>query len=317
MLIVTDSTAGSGVPVGSRRQLYFCLGTKVDIAFLKRRLVGLPAISPGVVASVDRHRHSMPFTLAHVAAVLPFRRCHLIWSAFIVGSMAPDFPYILGSVAGRDFAHRMPGLLLFTLPASFAALWLFHNVIKRPVVGLFPTAPQAKLRDEMGPFRFGGARRFLEIFLTIVGGIATHLIWDGLTHSRSWFWYHIAFLRGRLHIPYGTSVSMTAAGQYISTGVGMLALVIWIVLWYRRTDSPAAPPARAVAKSRLPLAVTMVGIAAAAGFIHAAWLVGTPTTFHTADYFMFVFAVTTMAATFWQLLVYCVLVSSHQVWALS
>jgi hypothetical protein len=259
----------------------------------------------------------MPFTVAHVAAVLPFRRCHLIWSAFIVGSMAPDFPYILGSVAGRDFAHELPGLFLFTLPASFAALWLFHNVIKRPVVGLFPAAAQAKLRNEMSPFRFGGARRFFAILFTIVMGIATHLIWDGLTHSRSWFWYHIPWLRGRLHIPHMSSVSITAALQYISTAVGMLALVIWIVLWYRRTDAPAPSASWAVAKSRLPLAIIIVGIAAALGFIHAAWLIGTPTTFHMADSFMFVFAVTTMAVTFWQLMVYCVLVSSHQVWTLS
>ncbi len=97
----------------------------------------------------------------------------------------------------------------------------------------------------------------------------------------------------------------------------MLALVIWIFLWYRKADSPAASPSTPMAKSRLPLAVSIVGIAAALGFLHAAWLVGTPTTFHTADSFMFVFAVTTMAVTFWQLLVYCVLVSSHQVWTLS
>ncbi len=105
----------------------------------------------------------------------------------------------------------MPGLLLFTLPASFAALWLFHNVIKRPVVGLFPATVQAKLRNEMGPFRFGGAGRWLAIFFTIVLGIATHLIWDGLTHSHSWFWYHVPCLRGRVHIPYMSSVSVTAA----------------------------------------------------------------------------------------------------------
>ena len=35
----------------------------------------------------------MPFTPAHVAAALPFRRTRLIWSALIVGTIAPDLEY--------------------------------------------------------------------------------------------------------------------------------------------------------------------------------------------------------------------------------
>ena len=69
--------------------------------------------------------------------------------------------------------------------------------------------------------------------------------------------------------------------------------------------------------TRFPLALGMIGIA---GLLASSMPPGchrTPTTFHTADSFMFVFAVTTMAVTFWQLMVYCVLVSSHQVWTLS
>ena len=64
----------------------------------------------------------MPFTVAHAAAALPFRRLNLVWSAFLVGSMAPDFPYVIGTTQYRAFGHDFPGVLLFTLPASFVAL---------------------------------------------------------------------------------------------------------------------------------------------------------------------------------------------------
>ena len=33
----------------------------------------------------------VPFTLAHGAAALPFRRLHLVFSGLLVGTFAPDF----------------------------------------------------------------------------------------------------------------------------------------------------------------------------------------------------------------------------------
>ena len=123
----------------------------------------------------------------------------LVWSAFIVGSMAPDFPYILGTVAPRSATECRDCCCSRCL--RFAALWLFHNVIKRPVVGLFPVAVQAKLRDQWARFALAGLRRFFAIFLAIVLGIASHLIWDGFSHSRSWFWYTFPGCGAACHFP--------------------------------------------------------------------------------------------------------------------
>jgi hypothetical protein len=39
----------------------------------------------------------VPFTLAHGAAALPFRRFHLVFSALLVGTFAPDFEYLVSS----------------------------------------------------------------------------------------------------------------------------------------------------------------------------------------------------------------------------
>ena len=72
----------------------------------------------------------MPFTLAHPAAALPFRKTRLVFSAVIVGSMAPDFEYFLRLAPQGRYFHSLPGLFLCTLPVAFAVLWLFHRSAK-------------------------------------------------------------------------------------------------------------------------------------------------------------------------------------------
>jgi hypothetical protein len=257
----------------------------------------------------------MPFTVSHAAAFLPLRRLNLVWSAFIVGSMAPDFPYIIGNTYYRDLGHQFPGLIDFTIPSSLIALWLFHNIIKRPVIQLLPAGMQQRLRDQTGHFSFLPARRFLAILGSMVLGIATHIIWDSFTHSYSWPWRHFAFLRSWVRVPIvNHRMPMFGALQYGSTIVGMLALAIWVWLWYRRSPLPAAPAPRSQPKSYFGLAVAMLAIAAAAGAIRALSQIGMPETTARVDGFILVYAVTSLAVAFWQLLLYCVLVSSYQVW---
>jgi Domain of unknown function (DUF4184) len=91
----------------------------------------------------------MPFTVAHVAAAVPLRRLNLVWSAFVVGSLAPDFPYVIGRVTYRSLGHDFPGVVLFTLPVSFVVLWFFHRVIKKPLAGLLPIGMQQRLKTNL------------------------------------------------------------------------------------------------------------------------------------------------------------------------
>ena len=120
----------------------------------------------------------MPFTVSHAAAALPLRRLNLVWSAFLVGSMAPDFPYVVGTVKYRSLGHDFPGVVLFTLPMSLAVLWLYHFAIKRPAAGLLPISMQQRLGSQLGKFKFGGIARFSAIAFSVFLGVATHLVWD-------------------------------------------------------------------------------------------------------------------------------------------
>ena len=260
----------------------------------------------------------MPFTVSHAAAVLLFRRLKLVWSAFIIGSMAPDFPYIIGNTEYRFVGHRLPGVVVFTIPASLAALWLYHNVIKRPMIGLLPGGVQARLRAQVREdFQFGGDGRFLAIMVSTVLGIATHVTWDAFTHAYTWPWRHFAWLRIHVPVPFVGLKPLYGVLQYASTVVGILALAIWVWLWYARSAPQQQPLHKPASKSRFGLALAMCTVAAVIGIVRAALLVGSPLAPARADFFLLIFGVTTLAMAFWQLLVYCVLVSSYQVWILN
>jgi hypothetical protein len=61
----------------------------------------------------------MPFTVSHVAAVLPVYRPLTRWRVFtaaVIGSMVPDFGMLLPGGLERWQTHSLPGLLNFCLP---------------------------------------------------------------------------------------------------------------------------------------------------------------------------------------------------------
>jgi Domain of unknown function (DUF4184) len=258
----------------------------------------------------------MPFTVSHAAAALPLRKLNLVWSAFLVGSMAPDFPYIVGTTDYRTLGHQFPGVLEFTLPASIFALWLFHAAIKRPVVRLLPNGVQQRLRDQLGYFQFGGPSRFAAILFSIALGIATHLAWDMFTHPLNWLWRRWAWMQIVVNVPVVGPVPMYETLQYASTLIGLIALGIWVLLWYRN-----APPTLAVSSANAGsgprLALAMIAVALAAGLVRAWLAIGMPKILDLTDSFLLVFGVTSIAVVFWEVLIYCLMISSHQTWTIS
>ncbi len=254
----------------------------------------------------------MPFTVAHAAASLPLRRLNLVWSAFLVGSMAPDFPYVFGTVKYRFVGHEFPGVVLFTLPASFVVLWCFHFAIKRPVIGLLPIGMQRRLSSQLGEFRFGGARRMLAIAWSIILGITTHLVWDSFTHAYTWPWRHLVWLQQWYQLPIMGRMPGYGLLQYASTILGLVALTVWVFLWYRDTAPDASVSSLRQVKSRVSLAVIMFSVAGAAGFVRVALLASTLDSAKFWDWYVLHFSVTALAAMFWELLLYCLVTTSRK-----
>src|SRR5438045_2424069 len=116
----------------------------------------------------------MPFTLAHTAAALPLRRTKLVWSALLIGTMAPDFEYFVRLAPDDGYGHTLAGTFLLTLPLALLALWLFHTFVKVAVIGLLPNAIRNRLAKSIHEFHWGGAAHFAMIIISILVGIATH-----------------------------------------------------------------------------------------------------------------------------------------------
>ncbi len=256
---------------------------------------------------------AMPFTPAHAAASLPFRRSTLVPSALIVGTLAPDFEYFLRMAPGGGFGHTFAGAFLLSLPLALAVLWIFHALIKAPLVQLFPDAIRLRLGPQMGPFRFGGPARFMLIVVSALTGIATHIAWDAFTHSYTWPYRHFHLLLERLPAPMLGSVALVKVLQHVSSVVGLILLALWVMRWYRNTE-----PLGGASRSPLPpsrrwwVSGSIAGVAMFGGVLRAAVILSSGTNTDHWEEAMGDGVVTFIALAWWMLVAYAAFVSTRR-----
>jgi Domain of unknown function (DUF4184) len=205
----------------------------------------------------------MPFTLAHPAAVLPFRRYgrrHTSLSALVLGSMMPDLGYFFPLHVPGAITHSIAGLFVFCLPAGLLAYVLFQSVLRRPLIALAPDAISARLdmRHEWLPTSAGA---LIAILSSIVIGAATHVGWDAFTHPNTAIGGSIGFLRALVGPAGGPQVPLHKFLQYFSGVFGLAILAACIAKWMRLT--PRAHSVGPLVSRRCRLAV--VGGILAAG----------------------------------------------------
>jgi len=246
----------------------------------------------------------MPFTFAHSAAALPFRRLPIVPSALVIGTFAPDFEYFLRLAPNGHFGHTLPGTFILTLPAALLVLWIFHSLVKRPATMLMPDAIRNRLANHIGDFRFGGVIRFLLILASLLLGIATHLLWDSFTHANTWPYDHWPLLRASLYMPVVGPTPYYKVFQHGSTIVGTAVVVAWLALWYRSSEpSTRVPSELPVPHERLAIVATMVLVALGGAIIRVVMGTGFPVTFHNKKTIGEAI-VTAIALVWWQLVAY-------------
>jgi hypothetical protein len=247
----------------------------------------------------------VPFTLAHGAAALPFRRSHLIFSALLVGTFAPDFEYFLRLNPSGRFGHSLLGAFVLTLPLALLVLWLFHAFVKAPLVRLLPNAIQRRLICHLGEFHFGGPPRFALIVGSILVGIMTHLVWDSFTHPYTWLYRHWAVLSQPVQVPIIGLIPLCRALQHGSTIAGVGIFSIWLVRRYRATEPCNAGSINAMPMAqKIAFAVVVATIAAAGAFMRAVGIVGIPHDHSLVRQFVGVLLVAAIALVWWELVVY-------------
>jgi hypothetical protein len=125
----------------------------------------------------------VPLTFpSHAAAVLPLK----LWRprrfdgiALVIGSAAPDLAYPFAAIVAHPTVHSVPGLFWWCLPVTVLLTWVVRRASPR-VAAHLPAGGLA-LRDYGA---LGGVRHrwWITLWSALVGS-ATHLLWDGVTHS--------------------------------------------------------------------------------------------------------------------------------------
>jgi hypothetical protein len=195
----------------------------------------------------------VPYTLSHIAAVLPGYRAlsrAQIFSAAVIGSMVPDFGFLLlyGSPA-RWQTHSFLGLFTFCLPVGLLTYGLLQRLIKPAVQAILPDRAYVRLRAAHPVRRLRDLRSWIYAAGAIVLGAITHLIWDAFTHENA---------RGVQMFPvldkYGPELDGHPEQyyqwlQYGSSVVGLVLVLIALAIWWHHTPRPTEPPRRALSPS--------------------------------------------------------------------
>jgi hypothetical protein len=225
-----------------------------------------------------------------------------VWSALVIGTFAPDFEYFLRLAPNDGYGHTLKGTFLLTLPLAFVVLWMFHALVKAPVVELLPEGVRRRIPPN--GFRFGGASRFAMIVTSILVGISTHLVWDSFTHSNTWIYRRWDALHLRIKMPGLGEMPLYKIFQHGSTAFGMGILFIWLLWWYRATEPHAVTHRRFSLTQRLIVVVGILSLAFIVAVARATIAAGLPAINGARVRFAGIWVTTLIALIWWQLVLY-------------
>ncbi|WP_341227105.1 DUF4184 family protein [uncultured Arcticibacterium sp.] len=182
----------------------------------------------------------MPFTLAHTAAILPFRRFlskYLSISGLLMGSMAPDFEFFLRVTLYGIWGHTWWGVLFFNLPVSILLCLFFHIYVKRSLIDHLPPFLHQRLAKYKNlDWYFYFKANWLKVFFSILIGVLTHFLWDNFTHEPNYtfpFYFddlsHVFLLNGK-------PIALYSILQVLSSVFGMLYFVYFLLKIPRDTS---------------------------------------------------------------------------------
>jgi hypothetical protein len=218
----------------------------------------------------------MPFTISHIAAVLPgyrlFTRAH-IFTAAVIGSMVPDFGLLPLLDMSRLQTHSLVGLFTFCLPVGLATYWLTLLLIRPAALEVVPDGAYVRLRAPPPPPSIRQLRAWLYAAAALLLGACTHLAWDAFTHENA---------RGVRMLPMLTDYGPEMSGhplhlykwlQYGSSVVGLAVVAAALLLWLRHAPAPPEPPVRRIA---LPERLAWLGAYVLPPVLAMAWKASLP-----------------------------------------
>ena len=199
----------------------------------------------------------MPLIFAHPAAVIPLAKPlgrHASLSALVIGSMCPDFPYLLPLGVVRMHTHDPLALLWFCLPVGLVAYGLFHVLLAPVCARLLPR----QIASSLPPASFLGRlpkSNLVAVLLCLMTGAFSHLLVDSATHRDGHIVALLPFLQLYVGQFAGSKFYVFKILQHVLGIIGIGMIAIWIKDWMRRT-----PPSSNADSFRLPRAVRIAGL---------------------------------------------------------
>lgn len=207
----------------------------------------------------------MPFTVSHIAAVVPFTSRvfpPLPIAALAMGSMAPDVLYYIPPLIQLG-VRTHDNEYLYTVTLLIALIcWAAWRLL---APGLHAVSPQI-VRQKWQP---SGWRSYpwYAVLLALILGISTHMLLDHFTHSWGWGRYNLSFIAAHYSTPFGQMAGYELA-QYALSALGLLVLAIVAIRAPRVLGASSPVP---VLQKFTPL---IVALAAGAGAVLRVVLAG-------------------------------------------
>lgn len=220
----------------------------------------------------------MPFTVSHIAAVLPLhghlagrllgRRAGaggLPLAPLALGSMAPDVWLFLGVSRVRDLAHSPVGVVTVDIAVVIVAGLVWHHLLRPPVLALLP--PLAARLPPLDRAPGAGHRSpawAATWVLAALGGATTHVVWDLFTHGDRRVLHRLPFLEGT-----ALGIDRQMWLQYGSSALGLLVVAAVAAHWWRTTPLHFRPEKVTDRPSRVAVLVALVAMTLAGGAYRA------------------------------------------------
>ena len=197
----------------------------------------------------------MPFTLAHPAAVLPFKRwCPRFFNfpALVIGSLCPDAGYCFGSENIDVLSHSLAGSIEFCLPAGVVMLVFFYG-LRLALIEMLPK-PSRKFFRSLCQRPMGSP---LTVIISLLAGIWIHLLLDSFTHKNGWLVQNLPVLQ--------TAVFSTGSHVFrifnLLWYVCSFAGIVWLYLAWEQWWNAAHEPALRTGGRSKWIRATLAGVA--------------------------------------------------------
>ena len=180
----------------------------------------------------------------------------------MIGTMSPDFAYVLNGSRLNIWAHSFPSVVLFCVPVTLLVSWLVCNPIARVVPSHLPNLGRFNLHEYRGlaahQFRWPVAA------MSALAGALSHVFLDMFTHDWGWFaqnleWYRAEIVHGGM---FGRRVTFYRAiqhlGHVVFSGLAISLLARYGSQHWMARQAAAVPQMIPTRSSKIKLWVPVV-----------------------------------------------------------